>query len=389
MLKSITELLAATPTEIMNAAEAELTRIGYEVRRDPADRFLFAIPPQLRGGVDKLMNIFTPLLCSHVDVVGVTPPERGDIIVDVSQNRLSLKEGSKAQVLGADDRAGIFAMFKIVHSLWNKLPFVVLTDGEEMGGIGAGALADSENLAEFQENISCFIELDRRGVGEFVSYDPSGEPNEDLRRLFEEQGFSLGHGSYSDVADFTPVVGVSNVNLSVGYRHEHTQGETLFLDDLELTVSRVLRMWVNCPDLFSKRFEAEPDTVWKGGGFGLHEDWDFRLYDQIMDSVYQLSADARVCDDIPALVDRFINELGSDHLQILVESLEDIVDDLYYSGDATVSRVADALVGLLVLGDNSEEEEEEDLDFLDCPDGFCVNSRGTVVGRTLNRAGGF
>lgn len=363
-LSNILDLLSATPREIMDTVERELAAYGYQTTRDFEDLFLFAAPP-----VTSAPRI-APMLVAHVDVVGVLPPEKKDLILNASGNKISLDRKSKAGVLGADDRAGIFAMFKILRSLLLRgsntvLPFIVLTDKEEVGGLGARAVVASGLLDDYTKRISCYIELDRKGNGEFVSYDQSGSPNEELGEMFLDQGFKLGCGSYSDVADFTAYTGTSNVNLSVGYRNEHTGSEVLFLDEMELTISRVLQMWDTYPMLFSEVFEQEDDAsicdfnMSFGGG---PSDGYFEMWDE----VYMLVEASECSDDIAELVGAFIDGLEPDLFGELVEDIESVVEDLSEKN----IEVAEALSSALVTPDGEDEGKELD---------FSVDQRGAVA----------
>src|ERR1700690_2217495 len=44
---------------------------------------------------------------------------------------------NKPFILGADDRAGVYAILKIVEACSGPVPIIILTDGEEMGSVGA------------------------------------------------------------------------------------------------------------------------------------------------------------------------------------------------------------------------------------------------------------
>jgi len=377
MLKNILELLSATPKEIMDAAEIELERVGYDVFRDPEDLFLFASPPQFIAVGHETKVV--PMLVAHVDVVGVLPPKKKDLIVNPNGNKISLDPKSEASVLGADDRAGVYALFKIVGSFFNSRPFVVLTDEEEIGGIGARALVDSGFLDDHKDHISCYIELDRKGNGEVVSYDASGAPNEELGEVLFDQGFKLGYGSYSDVCDFTAHTNTSNVNLSVGYYHEHSKGEVLFLDELELTVSRVVSIWSN-PLLFEKVFEQEEASGWyRGQG----EFSDSIQYDTLMDKVYELSGLAADHKDVGSLVQNFVDDLPPKLLVELVTNLEEVIDELSYYNFDTDELVVEHLINIIM---DCEEEEEED-DRWDNDFGLYVDQRGGVVCSKKNRVG--
>ena len=128
--------------------------------------------------------------------------------------------------LGFDDRAGIFAIIKIIQS--GLRPSVILTTGEEEGGIGATLLT-----LDYQESpirdLNFLIELDRRGTNDCVFYHCN---NEKFIKFIEEYGFERNTGSYSDISFIMSQWKVCGVNISVGYYNEHTPSEILLPDIL-------------------------------------------------------------------------------------------------------------------------------------------------------------
>ena len=68
------------------------------------------------------------LLVSHLDTVLYEPPKT--LYTTKDRNVIMGKKG-----LGADDRAGVFAILKILKA--GLRPSVLLTTGEEIGGLGA------------------------------------------------------------------------------------------------------------------------------------------------------------------------------------------------------------------------------------------------------------
>ena len=72
-------------------------------------------------------------LIAHMDTVFKIPVS--DLYYDQKKGVLWSPEG-----LGADDRAGIFAIIKILQD--GLRPSVILTTGEEDGGVGACAICD-------------------------------------------------------------------------------------------------------------------------------------------------------------------------------------------------------------------------------------------------------
>ena len=99
-------------------------------------------------------------LVAHVDTVFKERPK--DIFYDRVKNVLWSPQG-----LGADDRAGVFAIVNIIKS--GLRPHIIFTTGEEMGGLGAQVLTYTEPKP-FAE-MKYIIQLDRRGKDDCIFYD--------------------------------------------------------------------------------------------------------------------------------------------------------------------------------------------------------------------------
>ena len=168
-------------------------------------------------------------LVAHVDTVFPEPPE--DIYYDREKGVMWSPQG-----LGADDRAGVFAILKIIQS--GLRPTVIFTTNEEVGGLGAAQL-----VKDFPEcpisNLKYLIQLDRRGTNDCVFYDCY---NEDFITDVESFGFIEAFGTFSDIAELCPAWDVVGVNLSIGYENEHTRYETLHLKPWMATIEKVKRM---------------------------------------------------------------------------------------------------------------------------------------------------
>lgn len=163
-----------------------------------------------------------PLLIAHLDTV------RRDPVPGVSCGPGGLWIAEDGGVLGADDRAGIaVACWTHLMTGWP----ILLTDGEEVGGIGAHELVESLTAKEAAElccvkRFSCLVQLDRRGCGELVWYDRPGEKlANSLSKKFT--GWRVGSGSYTDIATICPEWGIAGFNVAVGYFGEHFAGESL------------------------------------------------------------------------------------------------------------------------------------------------------------------
>ena len=166
-------------------------------------------------------------LVAHMDTVFKQPAS--EIFYDTRKTVIWSPTG-----LGADDRAGVFAMVQIIKS--GLRPHIILTTDEEIGGIGATMLGKEE--CPF-EDLRYLIELDRRGENDCVFYDCA---NEEFIDYVETFGFKESFGCFSDISMIAPEWEVAAVNLSIGYRDEHTTSEVLFVSHMFNTIDKVKKM---------------------------------------------------------------------------------------------------------------------------------------------------
>ena len=137
--------------------------------------------------------------------------------------------------LGADDRAGVIMIMKIVMT--TKLrPHIIFTTNEESDLRGAIDLA----LAPMPfTDLGYIIQLDRRGQDDCVFYD---NINRGFQKYINSFGFTTALGAYTDISIICPHWGVAGVNLSVGYVNEHSVLEMLYVDWWKQTYKKVLVM---------------------------------------------------------------------------------------------------------------------------------------------------
>lgn len=196
-------------------------------------------------------------LVAHMDTVFDKPVS--NMYYDTRKNVIWSPEG-----LGADDRAGVFAIIQILRSGYR--PHIILTTDEEKGCLGAGEL--SKLPCPF-EQLQYVIELDRRGTNDCVFYDCD---NKDFIRYVEKFGFVEAYGSFSDICEFCPAWGVAGVNLSIGYKDEHTYQELLFVGAMLSTIDKVKKMLSEQQIPFFKYVESPYAWKWKGNqSWGQYE----------------------------------------------------------------------------------------------------------------------
>ena len=168
-------------------------------------------------------------LVAHLDTVGPVPPQ--DIFYDNKKNVMW-----SPQLLGADDRAGIYAAIEIIERGYR--PHIIFTTDEEIGCVGAFTLVQNHPNLPFEE-CKVLIQLDRQGKSDCVFYDCN---NKEFKRFVKYYGFKEQSGSFSDISILAPNWGVAAVNLSVGYYLEHTNAEYLRCNELEKTIEKVTMM---------------------------------------------------------------------------------------------------------------------------------------------------
>lgn len=166
-------------------------------------------------------------LVAHLDTVFEDPVS--DLYYDQRKGIMWSPQG-----LGADDRAGIFAVLRILQS--GLRPSIIFTMDEEKGGLGAIELSKAENPFK---DLKYLIQLDRCGSNDCVFYTCA---NNDFKKYIESFGFSEKIGTYSDISFLMPAWNICGVNLSVGYNDEHSFLETLNINDLSRTISIVYQM---------------------------------------------------------------------------------------------------------------------------------------------------
>lgn len=201
------------------------------------------------------------LLVAHVDTVRSRQLKPKDLVF-----KHGVYSTADQNPLGADDRAGVYAIHTLVKMLpAAERPHILLTDGEESGGYGVDRFIKDQVLDSYTGDLNMLIEFDRMGADEAVTY--SGDLPDYIATYLEDRGWRTGHGSYTDIASLIDVYKVPGVNLSVGYYNQHTGAETLVVDLLEMTISRALKIIKDPPT----EKHIQEDDVWYGSWYGMSE----------------------------------------------------------------------------------------------------------------------
>lgn len=168
-------------------------------------------------------------LVAHMDTV-FREDERVSLYYDQRKGVLWKPYGA-----GFDDRAGVYAILKIIQAGYR--PTVIFTTDEEVGAQGAMSLVTM--ISQPKTPIKYMIELDRQGIYDCVFYSCG---NDDFISYVESFGFCEQWGTFSDISIICPEWRIAGVNLSIGYFDEHTQSERLEVAPLLATIEKVKAM---------------------------------------------------------------------------------------------------------------------------------------------------
>jgi hypothetical protein len=216
-IKLIKALCSLTDLELLDTLRDLLIKYGY-VDVVCTDDYLIA-----EGDI--------PIgLVAHCDTVFTLPPE--EWFYDSKRNVLWSPDGA-----GFDDRAGVFAIIKILTLGYR--PSIIFTNGEEIGGVGSFALVDTYKEIPFRVKPKFLIQFDRMGNNDCVFYDCL---NREFIKDIKKYGFQFKSGTFSDISILGPFWEICAVNLSIGYYDEHTTVERLFIDETYHTIEKAINI---------------------------------------------------------------------------------------------------------------------------------------------------
>lgn len=171
--------------------------------------------------------------------------------------------------LGADDGAGVALL---AHMMSERVPgYYILFRGEECGGIGSSWLAENmpDLLAEFDRAVA----FDRAGYYDVITHQSGGRCCSDkfadaLANQLADAGLMYAPcdgGVYTDTAEFVDLI-PECTNLSVGYKHQHSEREEQDVEFLGYLAEAVCKVqWDNLPvdrDPAPKRRSRRDEDAW-------------------------------------------------------------------------------------------------------------------------------
>ena len=174
---------------------------------------------------------FPVLLVAHLDTVHKEQVKQ--IVYEDNGNKISSPQG-----IGGDDRNGVYMLMRIIKK-YNC--HVLFTEDEEIGCIGAGKYVKALNDGYVPvPDVNYIIELDRKGSKDAVFYECDNQDFEDF--ILDGGDWKLDYGTYTDIVEVAPAIGVAAVNFSAAYYNAHTDKEYTLLNEMEANIEKVKRL---------------------------------------------------------------------------------------------------------------------------------------------------
>lgn len=212
---------------------------------------------------------------------------------------------SSPQGIGGDDRCGIFMILSILQNgNKDKKPSVLFCEQEEKGGIGSDKFTLTKYIDDLKE-MKYLIELDRANANDLVFYD---DVNYDFHDFCEKTtGFREAFGSFTDICNLSPVCGVSSVNISCGYYHQHTLKEFVVLEEMEDAIKATKKLIDAAENVEQFEFvEYKPKgNKYNYGYYNYDYDYDYDNYGYSYSGKRYYSSSGK--DDIELFVNYLYN----------------------------------------------------------------------------------
>ena len=299
------KILRMKQDQLKEYLEKEMKKRGYETINQ--DGFLYC-----KGEVPVL-------LVAHMDTVHKQIP----YIILNKKGAITSPEG-----IGGDDRCGIYMILNVTKDIKCS---VVFCEDEEIGCVGADKFAKSDTAKEVKVNY--IIEFDRRGSNDAVFYQGN---NLKFEEFITNNFFKTACGSYSDICDIAPALGVMAVNLSCGYYSEHTKDEKVIPSEMHEVIKQAKRIIREDSDTtyvwaeYERPFYTKPYSYSDDETYyydGLERPWEITFLDENgkeeYDEIYASSEDE-------VIVDFVINHPNIPYKNVTeIRFMEDYDEDLY------------------------------------------------------------
>jgi len=229
-----------------------LTSNDIEHQIDSAGNIYFK--NRVEGSDRIIMNAHMDTVANAVADVGVYKKD-SDIIFKSKNN----------QVIGGDDKCGVFAVLKTIMDSDINVPLTGLLTVAEESGCNGVRHAMSNHMDYFADCIF-WITVDRRGNSEIITENSdyqlcSDKVKDMLVELGADDGWKSAAGSISDVSDGVVALQINGINLAAGYYNAHMGSEYVSLSDLKRSVDFLKQTLI--PKMHTHLSNHKDDITWE------------------------------------------------------------------------------------------------------------------------------
>jgi len=220
-------------------------------------------------GVDRV------IINAHMDTVANAV---ADIGIFKTANDMVFRSKNN-QVIGGDDKCGVFAVLKLIIDKDIHIPLTgLLTVAEETGCNGVRH-AMSHHSDYFADCIF-WVTVDRRGNDEIITTNSDYQLSSDeITKVLDnlDDNWKSATGSISDVSEGVSSLNINGINLAAGYYNAHTGSEYVSMNDLTNSVSFLKQILIPQMQRYlstnRELIEYKPQTASWGGhyysGYGV------------------------------------------------------------------------------------------------------------------------
>ena len=270
---------------------------------------------------DSIGNIYTKnaiegsrriLVNAHMDTVASAP---ADIVVEKLKDDVIVRS-SNNQVIGADDKNGVWSVLKLLTDKSVRVPLsALICVSEEVGCVGSDFAM--KNHADWFSDVVFCMTIDRRGNTDIIIENCDIVLSSDaLQKQLAEWGkpFELRTttGSISDVSNVVKSLQINGINLFAGYYNAHSGSEYTSMRDL----AKSYRFQLELLPLLHTYFSANPDKVkftdtqksYNYSGYNYYSGWDggIKYYNGSTKGVYSTLSDFEEEDIIDEFLDTIV-----------------------------------------------------------------------------------
>ena len=169
------------------------------------------------------------------------------------------------QVIGGDDKCGVFAVLKLITDSEIDVPLTALLTVAEESGCNGVRHAMTHHLDYFFD-CNFWITIDRRGNSDIITENCDYQLCADkidslLGDLGADSGWSTAAGSISDVSEGVVSLQINGINLAAGYYGAHTGAEKVSLKDLRRSIDFLKQTII--PKMYSHFSNNKDDITWE------------------------------------------------------------------------------------------------------------------------------